>query len=88
MTKIEKMPITRFTVQYWYQDEHDSLSETFDTINKARKFASEINLVIFKDISINPHLWYKVPNPFEHNSIIYDDWTWELWCPLPSEVKK
>jgi hypothetical protein len=69
---------TRYTVQYWYIDERDTLYEDFDTISQVRAYASKIDRTKYKDITIYARHWHKVDNSFDYNGVHYQDWTWEL----------
>ena len=69
--------LTRFTVQYWYIDEHDTIENTFDTLPEALKYASQINLTIFKDITIYGQHFHKVSESFNYNGINYTDFHYE-----------
>ncbi len=72
---------TRYTVQYWYIDKHDTMSCDFDTLEQARKFATNLDKSKYKDIDIYARHWQYINEPFE--SIItaglsLDDWKWVL----------
>ncbi len=69
---------TRYTVQYWHIDEHDTLDSDFDTLRQARDFVSTIDRTKYKDINIYARHWQKINEPFEYNSMNYDDWKWIL----------
>jgi hypothetical protein len=70
--------VIRYTVQYWYFDEHDTLNYNFDTLKQAREFVSTIDRTKYKDIDIYARHWNKVNEPFEHNNVVYDGWKWIL----------
>ena len=42
---------TRYTVQYWFIDEHDTLDRDFDTLPEARQYARQIDFTQFKEIT-------------------------------------
>jgi len=76
---------TRYTIQYWYMDEHDTLDQDCDTLNQARKFANGIDTTKYKDITIYARHWHKINNSFEHNGILYNNWQWEV---IPDDYYK
>lgn len=69
---------TRYSIQYWWIDEHDCLVEDFDTLKQARDYIKTIDLSKYKDILLFARHWRKVNNPFEYNGSTYDWWEWEL----------
>lgn len=69
---------TRYSIQYWFLDEHDCLGDDFDTLEQAVSYASSLDLSKYKDILIYARHWTKINEPFEYNNITYDDWKWEL----------
>ena len=70
--------VTRYTVQYWYNDEHDVLMKECDTLQEAYEVARNLPISKYKDIEIYGRHYQRVNYPFEHDGIIYDDWTWVL----------
>lgn len=69
---------TRYTVQYWYIDEHDTLDADFNRLNDALRFAHNLNKSKYKEITCYARHWHKVDNSFDYNGVRYKDWKWEL----------
>lgn len=69
---------TRYTIQYWYIDEHDFLECDFNTLPQAIRFASQLDHTIYKDILIYARHWQSINEPFEYDGIVYNDFKWRL----------
>jgi hypothetical protein len=69
---------TRYTVQYWYTDEHATLEKDFDTLEQAANFAAKIDKEKFKDIEIYGRHWKKINETIIIDNAHYSIPEWEL----------
>jgi hypothetical protein len=69
---------TRYTVQYWYIDEHDTLERDFDTLKEARRFANALDKMAWKDIDIYARHYNYVREPLLIDDEPCEGWFWKL----------